>query len=364
ARSAGDLAALVRRRCLRPRARRAASHRARARGGARRACRCVGMDLELVLAVPRVPPLSVRGVLGSLVRHPSRAARRLVGQLARPVAPEPAQLVRGGRPRDSQRAALRRGDVMERRSPARRVRRALLPRPQSPRTASLVRLDSESRALRELRDALLRTPREIPCKYFYDDAGSALFEQITRLPEYFPTRTERALLEARASAIVESAGGRKLTDVVELGSGAASKTVSLLDAALAAGGRPRYVAIDISAHALRRTQEILEAARPEIPVEQGLADYTGDLQLPPKPAGGRRLVLFLGGTIGNDEAEQAIKLPARGEGIRTEISRRFSREEVLRLIDAAGFTPERWIESPDARFGLALGLARASLRGL
>jgi uncharacterized SAM-dependent methyltransferase len=54
----------------------------------------------------------------------------------------------------------------------------------------------------------------------------------------------------------------------------------------------------------------------------------------------------------------------RGEGIRTEISRRFRRDEVLRLIDSSGFTPERWMESPDARFGLALGIARASLRGL
>src|SRR5438132_7581521 len=181
---------------------------------------------------------------------------------------------------------------MERRSPARRVRRALLPRPQSPRTARLVRLDSESRALRELRDALLRTPREIPCKYFYDDAGSALFEQITRLPEYFPTRTERALLEARAAAIVEAAGNAALSDVVELGSGAASKTVCLLDAAMEAGGRPRYVAVDISAHALGRTREILAAARPEVPVEQVLADYSKPFQLPRKPAGGKRLVLF------------------------------------------------------------------------
>ena len=156
---------------------------------------------------------------------------------------------------------------MRRRSPARRVRRTLLPGARSPRTATLVSLDAESAALRELREALSRSPREIPCKYFYDDAGSALFEQITRLPEYFPTGTERALLEARAGALVESAGGRKLTDVVELGSGAASKTVSLLDAALAAGGRLRYVAVDISAHALRRTREILAAARPEIPVE-------------------------------------------------------------------------------------------------
>jgi L-histidine N-alpha-methyltransferase len=341
------------------------------------------------------------------------------------------------------------------------VRRGLLPGAHAPRTATLVSLDAESAALRELREALSREPREIPSKYFYDDAGSALFEEITRLHEYFPTRTERALLETRAAAIVESAGGRKLTDVVELGSGAASKTVALLDAALTAGGRPRYVAVDISAHALQRTKEILAASRPEIPVEQVLADYTQTLQLPPKPAGGLRLVLFLGGTIGNYEDADAIQLLSgvrehmepddalllganlttdpvalhlayndgagvtaafnrnllrnvnsflrsdfdperfdhyapyvieqrriemwlvarqdmqvdlgrlgstlrltRGEGIRTEISRRFTREQVLRMIDSAGFTPERWIESPDNRFGLALGVARASLRGL
>lgn len=350
---------------------------------------------------------------------------------------------------------------MDRRAPARRFRRTLLPKPSSPRTAALVSVDAQSAALRELREAISRTPREIPCKYFYDDAGSALFEQITRLDEYFPTRTERALLEARAAAILESAGGQALTDVVELGSGAAAKTVCLLDAALAAGCRPRYVAVDISAHALQRTQEILAAARPEIPVEQVLADYGRPLQLPRKPAGGRRLVLFLGGTIGNEEDSPAVKLlsrvredmeagdvlllganlvtdPAaihlayndpqgvtaafnrnlmnnvnsfaqsrfdpdrfdhyapylverrriemwlvareemdvdlgrlgttlhlrRGEGIRTEISRRFRRDEVLRLIDASGFTPERWIESPDGRFGLALGVVRVSLRGL
>jgi L-histidine N-alpha-methyltransferase len=337
----------------------------------------------------------------------------------------------------------------------------LLPRPSSPRTATLVSLDSEAAALRELREALARDPREIPSKYFYDDAGSDLFEQITRLEEYYPTRTERALLESRAPAIVASAGGAHLTDVVELGSGAASKTVALLDAALAAGARPRYVAVDISAHAHQRTREILAAARPEVPVEQVLADYTKPFELPRKPAGGRRLVLFLGGTIGNEENDSAVKLLsrmrehmepedlfllganlvadpatihlayndpqgitaafnrnllrnvnavagsrfdpdafhhhapyvvekrriemwlvaredievdlgrigtglklARGEGIRTEISRRFRRDEILRLMDAAGFTPERWIESPDGRFGLALGLARASLRGV
>ena len=350
---------------------------------------------------------------------------------------------------------------MMQRRPTAGERRSLLPKPASPRTATLVSLDAEAAALRELRELLSRMPREIPCKYLYDDAGSALFEQITRLPEYFPTRTERTLLEARAGAIVESAGGSKLTDVVELGSGAASKTVALLDAALAAGGSPKYVAVDISAHALQRTKEILAAARPDVPVEHVLGDYTKPLQLPRRPSGGRRLVLFLGGTIGNEEDASAIRLlsrvrehmepddllllganlvtdPAtihlayndpqgvtaafnknlllhvnavaksnfdpqafdhhapyvverrriemwlvardamvvslgrvggqlklgRGEGIRTEISRRFTRDEVLRLVDASGFTPERWIESTDGRFGLALGLARSSLRGV
>jgi L-histidine N-alpha-methyltransferase len=350
---------------------------------------------------------------------------------------------------------------MANRSTLRNPHRAMLPKPHLARTATVVSLDAHSSALRELRRSLEGSPREIHCKYLYDDAGSALFEQIMTLPEYFPTRTERALLVARAKSIVDSAGGPLITDVVELGSGAASKTVPILTAALAAGGKPRYVAVDISAHALHRTREILAAARPEIPVEEVLADYTQPLQLPRKPAGGRRLVMFLGGTIGNDDDASAVSLltrvradldpgdllllganlvtdPAaihaayndsqgvtaafnknilnavnvvagtdfdpdcfdhhapyvverrriemwlvakepleidlgriggtlrmmRGEGIRTEISRRFDRDSVLRMIDAAGFTPELWMASPDERFGLVLGIARRDLRGL
>jgi L-histidine N-alpha-methyltransferase len=340
-----------------------------------------------------------------------------------------------------------------------RRNRGLPPEPKGP--GELVHLEAEAEALRELREGLLRSPREIPCKYLYDDRGSALFEEITRLPEYYPTRTETALLRARAAAIVEAAGGATLTDVVELGSGAAEKTVCLLDATLAASGHPRYLAVDISAHALARTRDILGAARPEVRVEPVLADYTRALDLPPRTQGGRRLVLFLGGTIGNHEDAEAVALLSRvrehldkgdvlllganlvtdpaaihaayndaqgvtaefnrnllrvvnafarsafepalfdhhapwiverrriemwlvaresmevdlgrldgrlhmrkGDGIRTEISRRFLRDDVLRLIDLAGFSPERWIESPDGRFGLALGLSRASLRGL
>src|SRR4051812_7462831 len=196
-----------------------------------------------------------------------------------------------------------------RRAPARRRDRRLLPHPVSPRTAALVNLDAQAAALRELREGLGRNPRVIPCKYLYDDLGSALFERITRLPEYYPTRTERALLIDRAKAIIETAA--EVTDVVELGSGAAEKTVCLLDAAHESGARPRYVAVDISAHALGRTREILSAERPEVPFEPVLADYTRELRLPPKPAGGRRLVLFLGGTIGNDEDSEAVRLLTR-----------------------------------------------------
>jgi L-histidine N-alpha-methyltransferase len=350
---------------------------------------------------------------------------------------------------------------MPRRSMLRNPHRILLPRADAARTAKVVSLDATGIAMRELATSLARKPREIASKYLYDDAGSALFEQIMSLPEYFPTRTERALLLDRASGIVEAAGGPLLADVVELGSGAASKTVALLDAALRAGGKPRYVAVDISAHALARTREILATARPEVPVVEVLADYSQPFELPRKPAGGKRLVLFLGGTIGNDEDVSAIELLSRvrgdlepgdllllganlvtdpaaiheayndaqgvtaafnknllkavnelsdasfnpalfdhyapyvvekkriemwlvareslevdlgriggtlhlaqGEGIRTEISRRFVRDDVLRMIDAAGFSPERWMASPDGRFGLALGIARQDLRGI
>jgi L-histidine N-alpha-methyltransferase len=334
--------------------------------------------------------------------------------------------------------------------------------PARPAPAVLQSVHAEEAALHELRDCLSRTPRELPSKYFYDDRGSALFEQITTLAEYYPTRTERALLAARASEIVLACGGSRLSDVVELGSGAASKTIALLEAALAIGAQPRYVAVDISQHALRRTRDLLAqalAGKAEVPVLDVLADYTRSLPLPARVRGGQRLVLFLGGTIGNDEDESAVALltsvreqldpgdafllganlvcePAaihaayndaqgvtaafnrnilsavnaladsrfdpgefdhhapyvvehrriemwlvakralevdlgriggtlrfdKGDGIRTEISRRFTRQTALQLLDAAGFAPDRWMESRDGRFGLALGMARAGLR--
>src|SRR6266481_144854 len=158
-------------------------------------------------------PDAKRCGLASLARTASHSRRPVADRVA--AAPDPAQpvpcvlrdekLVRCVVQPTLSHGRNARGDVMQRRSPARRTRRSLLPRPSSPRSATLVSLDAETAALRELRESLSRNPREIPCKYFYDDAGSDLFEKITGLEEYYPTRTERALLEARAPAIVASA---------------------------------------------------------------------------------------------------------------------------------------------------------------
>src|SRR5437870_6687451 len=309
ARPPRELHLLVRGRRVRALAWGAAAQRGRVGGSApRRAARLragVGVDLELVRAVRRIPRVPVRAVLDALVRDAPGAPR---GQLGNPFATEASklpQLVRAGVPGDPGGCAVRGRRVMRRLE-------QLQGGGKPARTAALVSGDAEAAALAELREALARTPREIPCKYLYDDRGSALFEQITRLPEYYPTRTEHALLVAQASAIVEAAGGARLSEMVELGSGAASKTVALLEAALRLGGTPRYVAVDISAHALARTRELLAQARPEIPVDEVLADYTQELALPAH--GGPRLALFLGGTIGNDDDVDAVRLLSRVRG--------------------------------------------------
>ena len=232
------------------------------------------------------------------------------------------------------------------------------------------------------------------------------------------------------------------------------KTVALLEACAARGRAPRYVAVDISGHALSRTRQILCEKLPALEVEGVLADYSRGLPLPARARGGQRLVLFLGGTIGNEEDEGAVALlsrvrrhidpgdalllganlvtdgrvielayndaqgvtaefnknlltavnalsgsrfdpadfdhrapwvPARsriemwldarrdlrvdlgriggtlelakGQGILTEISRRFTQSEIEDFLCASGFQPERWLESPDGRFGLSLGRA-------
>ncbi|RST17717.1 L-histidine N(alpha)-methyltransferase [Streptomyces sp. WAC05374] len=139
---------------------------------------------------------------------------------------------------------------------------------------------------------LTRTPKDLPPKWFYDARGSELFEEITRLPEYYPTRAEREILIARSAEIAAATGARTL---VELGSGSSEKTRHLIEALLP--GLESYVPVDVSESALRGAAEALTAEHPGLLVHALIADFTRGLALPGTP--GPRLVAFLGGTIGN-----------------------------------------------------------------
>ncbi len=141
---------------------------------------------------------------------------------------------------------------------------------------------------------LTSTPKELPPKWFYDERGSNLFDEITRLPEYYPTRCERAILEERAGDVARLSGADTL---IELGSGTSEKTGLLLDA-LAGEGRLRHiVAFDVSEATLRQAAATLAREYPEAAVRAVVGDF--ERHLSTLPRGGRRLVAFLGGTIGN-----------------------------------------------------------------
>ena len=136
--------------------------------------------------------------------------------------------------------------------------------------------------------------KQLPPKYFYDDRGSDLFDQITSLPEYYPTRCERALLNRRAPEIVEITGAREL---LELGSGTASKTRALLFAMAGAGTLERYLPMDVSESVVEQCAEELVEMYPGLAVYGVVGDFEQHLEH--VPDGHRRLVAFLGGTIGN-----------------------------------------------------------------
>ncbi|WP_416957593.1 L-histidine N(alpha)-methyltransferase [Streptomyces sp. Agncl-13] len=152
--------------------------------------------------------------------------------------------------------------------------------------------DATDAALRtDVLQGLTSTPKTLPPKWFYDAHGSELFEQITELPEYYPTRAEREILVDRAAEIAAATGARTL---VELGSGSSDKTRHLLDALT---GLAVYVPVDVSESALTQAGHALIEERPGLDVHALIADFTGDLTLPETP--GPRLLAFLGGTIGN-----------------------------------------------------------------
>ncbi|GAB2921049.1 L-histidine N(alpha)-methyltransferase [Streptomyces heilongjiangensis] len=152
--------------------------------------------------------------------------------------------------------------------------------------------DATDAALRaDVLNGLTRTPKTLPPKWFYDAHGSELFDRITELPEYYPTRAEREILLGRAAEIAAASGARTL---VELGSGSSDKTRHLLDAMPELHA---YVPVDVSDSALRQAGEALAAERPGLEVHALIADFTAGIRLPETP--GPRLVAFLGGTIGN-----------------------------------------------------------------
>ncbi len=164
--------------------------------------------------------------------------------------------------------------------------------------------DGRARMARDVRLGLTAEPKELAPKYFYDERGSELFERITELPEYYPTRAERSILADRSAEIVAAAG--RPGTLVELGSGSAAKTRHLLSAMRDAGCLTTYVPLDISAEITHATAESLVAEYPELAVRGLVCDFEHDLERIPVGEGGR-LVAFLGGTIGNLYAE------ARGE---------------------------------------------------
>jgi L-histidine N-alpha-methyltransferase len=271
--------------------------------------------------------------------------------------------------------------------------------------------------LSELRVGLLLTPREISSKFFYDDRGSALFERICDLPEYYPTRVERALLTRFADRIVD----RSRADVlVELGSGSSVKTRLLLDALARANRLSAYVPFDVNQSFVREVAADLTAGYPGLRVHGVVGDFMKHLMY--IPDGGRRLVIFLGGTIGNiqpgravaflsevsdrmsagellllgtdlakdvdrleaayndaqgafynrerdwiemrlrSNREQVVRLPGiemeiafkRGEEILTEISVKYDRARVEALLRESGFEMVEWLTDPENLFALSL----------
>lgn len=155
--------------------------------------------------------------------------------------------------------------------------------------------DDRDKALREDVWTGLRTrPKALPPKWFYDERGSALFDQITELPEYYPTRREREILARRAEEI---AGITEAVTLLELGAGSGDKTRLLLDALRGAGTLRRYVPVDVSGAYLTTAARRLATAYPSLRVHAVVADF--EIHLHHLPQGGRRLIAFLGSTIGN-----------------------------------------------------------------
>lgn len=176
-----------------------------------------------------------------------------------------------------------------------------------------------ARLARDVRRGLTARPRRLPPKYFYDAAGSALFDRITRLDEYYLTRVEAGLLGAVAAEIVDRV---RPQDLLELGPGSGDKARPFLDA-LAGGAGVRYVPVDVGRDGLAHAIAALAADYPRLRIQAVVGDFEHDLAHVPPPRG-RRLALFLGSTIGNFD-------PGPRQALLESIRRRLGREGRLLL---------------------------------
>ncbi len=164
-----------------------------------------------------------------------------------------------------------------------------------------IRIDShldgnEARSLAEdVLDGLTRPFKELPPKHFYDARGAELFDRICELPEYYPTRAERAILEESAEELAALTGA---VELVELGSGTAAKTRVLLDAMHRAGTLERYIPVDVTESMVRDCADELTSEYPGLQVHGVIGDFERHLDRVPAPVG-PRIVAFLGGTVGN-----------------------------------------------------------------
>ena len=155
---------------------------------------------------------------------------------------------------------------------------------------------AERRLADDVLDGLTKPFKELPPKHFYDSRGSELFDQICELPEYYPTRTEMAILREVAPAVVAAA---RPAELVELGSGATTKARLLLDAMDELGTLRRYVPVDVSERVVREAASELVNDYPDLTVHGVVGDFERHLDRIPPPVDGSRLVALLGGTIGN-----------------------------------------------------------------
>ena len=157
--------------------------------------------------------------------------------------------------------------------------------------------------VRDVREGLTKTPKELSPKYFYDERGSELFEEITQLPEYYLTRAERSLLEQKIPEIVAAV---RPCSLVELGAGSATKTRLIIDEMRSSGCAKCYVPIDVSKDFLEATAAQLATDYPDIQITPVVSDITEPFALP--ALAGPTLMAFLGSTIGNFPREPAIRL--------------------------------------------------------